>query len=114
MQLHASYVQERGDDAAKGLKKCFDRYITPLFAFVARECSPKMSSSEIGLVASLTTLLSALLTTITLSDLPTSAAAMCLERLFLFSLIWSIAGVLEQQDRVKVDKHLRKVSGNRL
>ena len=43
---------------------------------------------------------------------PRRADGEVLERFFIYSLIWSVAGILETKDRQRVDKHLRTLTKN--
>ena len=103
-----SYLATRPDEQAKELDTLMDRYIPPMLEFVMRECSPKMGCSEMGLVASLTTQLTSLIQASL--EMTNSLGAVHLERLFITALIWTIAGLLETDDRRKVDQKLRTLS----
>ena len=75
-----------------------------------QEPAAQLIQAAMGLVASLTTLVSSLLADSVRSNevLP----AEHVERLFIFSLIWSLGGILETDDRLKVDLHLRELTKN--
>ena len=103
-----SYLATRPDEQAKELDTLMDRYIPPMLEFVMRECSPKMACSEMGPVASLTTQLTSLIQASL--EMTNSLGAVHLERLFITALIWTIAGLLETDDRRKVDQKLRTLS----
>jgi len=86
-----------------------------LFNFIIRNCSPVQEADRVGLISSLFDLLSGLLDVhddqpppIKLSKDDTTLAVQ-LEKVFLYSLIWGIAGLLDSNDRVKLDAWLRGV-----
>lgn len=102
----ASYLAGRSKDA-EVLKGLFDTFAGQTLAFVKRECGMKMSIADISLMTTCCTLLSALLDE--LSDMPSKEA---IERFFVYALMWSVAGVLETDDRSKVDVFLRSLTKN--
>ena len=57
--MATSWLATRKPEEAKELEGFFEKYLNPMLEFVLRECSPKMNCGEMGLVASLTTQLSA-------------------------------------------------------
>jgi len=72
------------------------------------ECSPMMYNTPITLCTSMTVLLNQLL-----ADAGKESAHLELdvvERYFIYALMWSVAGILENKDRARVDKHLRTIS----
>jgi dynein heavy chain len=102
----ASYVAERAKDGEM-LKALFDKFADETLTFVKRECRPKMAIADISLMTTCSVLLTALLGDLT--DAPSEDA---LERFFLYALMWSAAGVLESEDRLKVDSFLRNMTKN--
>ena len=111
--MATSYLAKRPAEEAKELQLFFDRYVGPMLDFLSRECHSKMSCSEMGLVASLTTQLSALIAQAHEFNGGAASAAISsthLERMFILALLWSLAGLLETADRVKVDLKLRTVT----
>jgi len=102
----ATYVDKRTKDGAQ-LRELFDKYCDTMLGFVKRECRPKMQIAELSLMTTCCTLITALL-----SDLPEAPGPEALERFFIYAVIWSIAGVLESDDRAKVDKCLRNMTNN--
>jgi len=102
----ASYVAQRAKDGEM-LKALFDKFADETLKFVKRECRPKMSLADISLMTTCSVLLTALLGDLT--DAPSEDA---LERFFLYALMWSAAGVLESEDRLKVDSFLRNMTKN--
>ena len=108
--MAASYLDRLPAEQSEPLKGFFDAYVTPMLQFVHRECAPRMACSEMGLVASLTTQLTALMTATVEVVAGQHIPPLHLERIFLVALIWTIAGVLENDDRRKVDHKLRSLS----
>ena len=85
------------------------RYVDAALDLVARELTPRMAISEMGLVSSMLTLLSAITTAAAdISD--PEIASLRLERVFLVALAWSVGGTLEMDDRARFDKFLRGTS----
>ena len=108
LPMAQSYLGTREPEQAKQLEALMDKYIGPMLDFVTRECNSRMNCGEMGLVASLTTQLTSLIASC--NEVTTAIAAAHLERLFISSLIWTIAGLLETSDRVKVDQKLRTLA----
>jgi len=80
-----------------------------VFSFLARYTQEVLSTSRVGTCSSLYKLLEALLGKTSLSsDLEDMSDQM--EKLFLYSLSWSIGGLLEPQDRHRFDEYLRSIS----
>lgn len=85
-----------------------------LFNFLIRDCNPIMSQQRVGMVASFYHLVQAMLARYGPS-MPTPSAdperyRTLLERIMCFSITWTIAGQLEQEDRVKYDAYMRTVA----
>ena len=91
------------------IKTFFDKYVQQTLDFIRKECKPKMSIADMSLLTTMTTLIDSMLKDLT--DTPSEAA---LERFILYSLMWSLAGVIESSDRTKVDKMLRTLCTNNL
>jgi|TARA_B100000513_G_scaffold31241_1_gene12056 dynein heavy chain len=102
----ATFLACRPHDLAN-LRVAFDTYTDSMLTFVRRECKSKMAISEISLISSLCVTLESL--TQGLVKPPSQPA---LERYFLYSLMWSVAGVLEADDRARVDAHLHTLTEN--
>jgi len=97
----ATYVAQRPKDGEE-MRALFDKYANTMLSFIKRECRSKMAIADLSLITSMCTLITSLLNGV--ADPPSGPA---LERFFLYALLWSIAGVLEADDRAKVDKQLR-------
>ena len=101
------------------LQTFFDKYVDLSLALL-RELTPRMAITEMGLVSSLLTMLSALTAEhreqlsarehMYGHELAEAAETSHLERLFLFALAWSVGGTLESADRARFDKFLRSTS----
>ena len=95
------------------LQSFFDKYVDLALALL-RELTPRMAISEMGLVSSLLSMLTALTAEhreqLAARELSEPAETAHLERLFLFALAWSVGGTLETADRARFDKFLRSAS----
>ena len=89
------------------LEKLFNKYAEKTLDMIKKECKMKMQIASISVLTTCCTLITSL--TKDLTDAPNEAA---LERFFIYALMWSIAGVLENDDRAKVDKFLRNMTSN--
>ena len=89
------------------LEKLFNKYTEKTLDMIKKECKMKMPIASISVLTTCCTLITSL--TKDLTDAPNEAA---LERFFIYALMWSIAGVLENEDRAKVDKFLRNMTSN--
>ncbi len=76
-----------------------------LFLFVNKHCKPVLSCSRVGMIEGCCQLLDGLLE---ISDLASSNEALAgeLERLFLYTVCWSVGGLLETEDRSKFSEYL--------
>jgi len=79
------------------------------FAFIRTKCEEVVKTTRISIIAGCCALLGALLDNANLSISP-SDLEQEVERLFLYSLTWSVGGRLDIDDRVKWDAYLRTVS----
>ena len=105
----ATFTQKREKDGP-ALFKLFDKYADKLLRLVKVECKPKMAIADISYLTTAATLVESLLSHPTCTSEPPDEAA--LERFFVYAMLWSLAGVLESDDRAKVDKLLRDMTGN--
>jgi dynein heavy chain len=76
-----------------------------LFVFLNKSCKPVLHTSRVGMVEGCCHLLDGLLE---ISDLATAndTLSLELERLFLYTLSWSVGGLLETEDRLKFSEYL--------
>ena len=95
----------------EALTRHFNTYVPSVLEFLTMECSPCMYCTPVALLQSMTTLLGALFEE-SAKDGHAAPEPDVLERLFLYALIWTVAGILETKDRIKVDKHLRSLTKN--
>ena len=109
-----SYVATRPAEEQKLLDPFFEKYVRPLHEFISRECQSKMNCSDMGLVWSLQTQLTALIAQTHEFNGNAAISAEHLERLFLLAALWSLGGLLESADRVKVDQKLRTMTPKNL
>ena len=97
---------KRSASEKETLNKLFEKIVPSLLDFLLMECTPCMYATPVSLCTSTCVLLDGLFE----EAGKEGHAAMdldILERFFIYALIWSVAGVLENKDRMKVDKHLR-------
>jgi len=91
-------------DALEGL---FTERMDTMLEFLKMEVKSKMACSNISLITSMCTLIDGLLKDLT-PDSGASLEASQAERLFAYSAIWTVFGILESEDRVKVDAFMRQ------
>ena len=101
-----TFLADRAKDGP-ALQTLFDKYVDKVLEFTKLECKRKMDIADISYLTTMCTLINALLKDLT--DAPSEAA---LERFFMYALMWSLAGVLENDDRAKVDRFLRNMTNN--
>ena len=103
---------KRSAEHVEALTKYFNTYVPSLMEFLLFECSPCMYATPVSLCTSTCVTLQALLQESMKEGHARADDLQILERFFIYSLIWSVAGVLENKDRQRVDKHLRTLSKN--
>jgi len=97
---------------------CFKKYVGScegpklfghLFLYIQKHCRPVMQVSRVGMIEGCCQLLDSLLS---ISDLASNSDQLALEieRLFLYSLTWSVGGLLEVDDRIKFTKYISDIS----
>lgn len=98
--------------------ECFKKYVGVcegpasyghLFHFIARSCKPVVQCPRVGVIKGCCDLLDALLESSDLSNNPTILSVE-LERIFLYSVAWSVGGILEHDDRIKFTAYLLKIA----
>jgi dynein heavy chain len=102
------YVSQRGDEKSDAAGPDSSGAI---FRFLSKNCRPVIQSQRVALIESQLTLLTFLLDDCDLSESLEDVAGE-IERVFLFSLAWTVGGLLESEDRVKFDAYLREISTN--
>ncbi|KAJ3385211.1 Dynein heavy chain 7, axonemal [Entophlyctis sp. JEL0112] len=90
------------------LNQLFETLVPPSIQFVKRDCKEVSPTSEIGLVRSLSQILDSLLDEFR-NNPQTAGPEDCkrLECKFVFSVVWSIGGSVDQQSQLKFDVFLR-------
>jgi len=91
-------------------------YPGDLFNFTIRNCKPVQEADRVGLVCSCFDLYSGLVDTHDEQPPPVALAvkdptrlATQIERCFLYCMCWGVCGLLDAEDRVKLDAHIRSV-----
>ena len=92
------------------LEALFTKYTNRTLEFVKKECRPKMAIADVSYLTTCATLIESLLDHPTCQGDPPSPDA--LERFFIYATLWSLAAVLESDDRAKVDRMLRDMTHN--
>ena len=118
-----SWIAKRPTEQQNTLKNLFTRYVgdeSPtepgiMFDFISRNCSEGMKTPKAGRATSCLVLLQSLLEDDQV-ELSASFGAEAqndlngeLERFFLYSICWSIGGLLEVEGRTKFDSFLREI-----
>ena len=112
-----SWIKRRQDpEMEEVLTRLFIQYIGEntadepghLFDWLARNTKPVMTSTRLGAVTGCFRLLESLISEV-IEDGSDLDAAEC-ERLFLYSLAWSLGGLLTAEDRIKFDDYLRTLA----
>ncbi|CAM9240120.1 unnamed protein product [Discosporangium mesarthrocarpum] len=112
-----SWLLRLPEARASILRTCFSKYVGECgspkdaghtFTFLARSTNPVMACTCVGLIEAMLRLLSGLMETADLSESSSDMEGE-LERLFLFSMTWSLGGLLEPEDRLRFDQFLRQL-----
>jgi dynein heavy chain len=82
-----------------------------LIDFMNRNVTNVVNCSRVGLTSGMTDLISGLMNGKGAIDVSRDPAQ-CIERIFLYSLFWSVGGLLEHDARVKLDEFVRKYDKN--
>ncbi|KAK6187606.1 hypothetical protein SNE40_005595 [Patella caerulea] len=105
-QQEAHLKVKNTDETVEGvLQRAFQKCLDPIINFVFYEARPKLKLSEVGLFKTCLGLLSAML-----ADNIEIGGEMHIERMFLFCLIWTFGGLLDQQDRKAFSDLLKTLS----
>ncbi|CAH1799095.1 unnamed protein product [Owenia fusiformis] len=88
-----AWLGNRTQQEVHVLQRAFDKTVEVLSHFVIHEARPRLKLNEVGMFKTCIDLLSAML-----SDNVEIGGEMHIERLYLFCLIWSFGGLLEEKD----------------
>ena len=113
-----SWLKQKTPAHASKFAECFTRFVGVcegpksyghIFHYIQKYCKPVMYCTRVGMIEGCCQLLDSLLSQSDLDPNP-EKLALELERLFLYSLTWSVGGLLESEDRVKFTQYLEKKS----
>ena len=116
LPVSEAWVRTQEEGIRDALRELFQRLVGKcnpeepghLFRFLSRDCNEVMYLSRVGRVHAAMELLTALMGHAA-ETLPADRASpeykMCLEKLFLFSLGWTVGGLLEPEDRVSLHEY---------
>ncbi|ESO89151.1 hypothetical protein LOTGIDRAFT_229063 [Lottia gigantea] len=100
-----AWLENRTQQEAHVLQRAFQKCLDPIINFVFHDCKPKLKLCEVGLFKTCLGLLSAML-----ADNIEIGGEMHIERMFLFCLIWTFGGLLDQHDRKAFSDLLKTLS----
>ena len=105
MMIYDSWLLTVKDERIrKYLEELGSKYITKIFNFAASRCKAIISLPQINIINSFCSLLE--------SQIPANPDAdylSVLEKQFIFSLVWAVGGVLDDQSRKDIDSALRDI-----
>ena len=109
-----SWLAKRTDQTQVPIiRECIDKYVHKCLEFVRKNCTEMVYCPPTNKVITLCNLLEALLTEA--NGVPAGGdgeeRTKMIQNWFLFSVIWSIGGAVEQPSRKKVDNFLREIEG---
>eukprot|EP00960_Hanusia_phi_P069522 767109-Hanusia_phi.AAC.3 len=108
--LAQSWLQTRRDKEHQILRSFIDKYVEPLFDFLFRDCKAVMYSTEGIYLNSAFKIFEEL--TAPFIDTKQNLPDEHMERLFIFSLCWSVGALLELSDRTKFNEKLISIADN--
>jgi dynein heavy chain len=114
MKKPANHATIFGNIFSKYVGKCEGpKLVGHLFVFLYKHCKPVLHCSRVGMVEGCCHLLDGLME---IADLATAndVLALELERLFLYTLSWSVGGLLETEDRAKFSDYLWSIASKGL
>jgi dynein heavy chain len=99
-------AQNYAENHKKIIESLFDTCVKPSLSFVRGNCSEILSNSDTNLVKALITLFECLIKQN--MEKANGDKVLCIVQYFLFSLVWSIGGVLNEDGRAKFDQYYRR------
>ncbi|XP_051780690.1 uncharacterized protein LOC114649411 [Erpetoichthys calabaricus] len=101
--LASAWLMKRNEQENSVLSKVFNTALDPIFNYVLREIKYPIPLTEVGLFQTISNLLGAML-----NDKAQSLGGQFhIERLFLFCLIWTVGGLLQDHDKKKFSDVLK-------
>ncbi|ETO04869.1 hypothetical protein RFI_32529 [Reticulomyxa filosa] len=105
----ASNQQMLGPAGVEYLQQLFDTHVNPLLQFKKQNCREISAISDFNAVQSLCQMLSCVLTTENGVDKNDEAYFMkMIEHWFVFCLVWTIGGMVVEEDRAQIDLFIRR------
>ncbi|XP_074662754.1 uncharacterized protein LOC141915202 [Tubulanus polymorphus] len=100
-----AWMQTRSQQEVNVLQRAFDNTVDAISHYVLHEAKPNIRLTEVGMFKSCLNLLSAML-----ADNVQIGGELHIERLYLFCLIWSFGGLLEDAERKTFSDLLKTLS----
>jgi dynein heavy chain len=110
MPMVEAWLATRKKQEAEPLLAYFRHLAVLMLEFVGKDVQPLTPLSHVAVITSMIVLLTAMLDEF--GQVRSEIEMPVLERLFLFCSLWSIAGCLDSEDRLKMDQYLRKQTKN--
>ena len=106
-----AWIASQQDAAALIFRDLFDTFVTKaeLFDLLEQKWRPVVHVPRVSIISSVYTIISEIMSQVKLSDSP-SDLAVELEKIFLFSLLWTFGGVLDSISRKTFEATLRTLS----
>ncbi|XP_029959357.1 dynein heavy chain 8, axonemal-like [Salarias fasciatus] len=98
------WARKRTAQEAKSILGLYSKIFKDVYVFMKQNLKPKMELLECNYLTQSVNILEGLLPT---TEVPGFAGGKHLERLFVFSLMWSVGALLELEDRDKLEAYIR-------